>query len=148
MNSGVSLVRKFVKLSCIFLGSMVGSSRRPMAYSIMMSSSKPMSSVIFFAIHGRITFRLTLRMSTCYILYEYVFGIRGGCSCLFVKLGRKLHGLQEFLLLVAEARVLLRRGTFEKSYILYQYLHRIRPFEAYIPASAIIRELETRRGSS
>lgn len=67
MNAGVESVRKPVRLICIFLGSGVGwdlSSRRPMAYSIRTSSSKPTSSTTFLATQGRMTCKFTLRIST------------------------------------------------------------------------------------
>lgn len=67
MNSGVCLVRNPVRLICIFLGSGVGcesSSSSPMAYSTTTSSSNPTSSMIFLTTHGRITVKLTLRIST------------------------------------------------------------------------------------
>jgi len=87
MNADVESVRKPVRLICIFLGSGVcvndintgvggemsrlnvftgwdSSSRSPMAYSMRTSSSKPTSSTTFLATQGRMTCKLTLRIST------------------------------------------------------------------------------------
>ena len=96
------------------------SSRRPMAYSITTSSSNPTSSTIFFAAQGLMTFKLTFRVSTynahpaistCHSERDHTY------TRLLVKLDWKFHRLDELELLVRETPVLVRRRSFEESYI-------------------------------
>jgi len=67
MNAPVFDSKNPVKLICIFLGStigLVGSSSKPLTYSITTSSSKPSNSTILSEIHGLMTESSTFRMLT------------------------------------------------------------------------------------